>query len=78
MYDQMPQCDVVSAANDMHLCDESCMAWTPPDLAWRSESDKCRSLLEDIIPDLEDEGEEGLGKGKRVWVLQAMRMKMNR
>lgn len=63
------QCDVVSTANDMHLCMRA--VWPDPTLTWPGvESDNSsRSLLEDIIPDLSDEGEEGLGKGKRVRVL---------
>ena len=55
-------------------------AW--PDLTWTCPGVlrvvNSRSLLEDIIPDLSDEGEEGLGQGKRVRVLQAVRMKMNK
>ena len=56
------------------------VAW--PDLTWTWPGIlrvvNSRSLLEDIIPDLSDAGEEGLGKGKRVRVLQAVRMKMNK
>lgn len=55
-------------------------AWPDPTWTWPGvlRVINSKSLLEDIIPDLSDEGEEGLGKGKRVRVLQAMRMKMNR
>ena len=57
-------------------------AW--PDLTWTWPGVlrvvNSRSLREDIIPDLSNEGEEGQveDKGKRVRVLQAVRMKMNK